>query len=364
MPSVQSGTRWSGGLFCVLCLLGAALGVLMSTQMWGVAQAATAAESLPYGGRITHESVLPIARAQAYLQALGTAATELEKHRAAQFGAASAEQRQTLAAAIHRPAVSIQPVTAIMPPAGTVRAQVRLSTPARTLDSRLRDALGQRDMLHWRRLLLLDMRASAEEGRRLVLESAQRRRKAGSEGDLFFENRVVYLGKHLEALWILDEALMRLRHTWQDPAAVAEMLRGAATLDPFSPLLWAALGEVQLQLDQPQNALESLNNALREAPDMPRALYIRGLGHLRLQQSALAEADLSAALRGDPENAAWLRARGAVRMVREDVVGMCADFEKACALGDCDGLVAARKRGQCGARQRESEAAAGGEKRR
>lgn len=343
MPSVRNGALRSGGLFCALCLLGAVLAGLMPCSAW----AATAAESLPYGGRITHESVLPIARASAYLQALTKAARELEKHRAAQFGAASAEQRQTLAAAIHRPAVSVQPVTAIIPPAGKVRAQVHLATAERTLDSRLRDALSQRDMLQWRNLLLLDVRASAEEGRRLVLEAAQRRHKAGSEGDLFFENRVVYLGRHLEALWILDEALTRLRHSWQDPAEVAEILRAAVALDPHGPLLWAALGEVQLQLDQPQNALESLNNALRESPDMPRALYIRGLGHLRLQQSALAEADLSAALRGDPDNAAWLRARGAVRMVREDVAGMCKDFERACALGDCEGMVAARKRGQC-----------------
>lgn len=347
--------RWRGGLFCALCMVLGAAFFLISCADTAEAKAeaksgasvAVGVDSLPYGGRIPHEAVLPIVRAAAYMQALAKAATDLERHRAAQFGATFSEQRQALAAAIHRPAVSVSPVTAIMPPAGELHVQVRLATPERTLESRLREALPLRDMLDLRLMLLREMRASAEEGHRLVLEAAQRRRKAGSEGDLFFEKRVIYLGNHLDALWILDKALTRLRHSWQNPAQVADMLHGAVALDQHSPLLWAALGEVQLQLDQPQNALESLNKALREEPDMPRALYVRGLGHLRLQQSALAEADLSAALRGNPDNPAWLRARGAVRMVRDDVAGMCEDFEKACALGDCEGLSAARKREQC-----------------
>ena len=347
--------RWHGGLFCalrvlrVLCALCLfCVGGLLWGGLWCAAvEAATGTDALPYGGRISREAVLPIVRASAYMLALDKAVDEMKKHRVAQFGATSTEKRQALASAVHRPAVSMDPVVAIPPPAGVLRAEVRLATPERTLDKGLRETLLLRDLLDMRLLLLAQMRESAREGRTLALQAAERRGTLGSEGDLLFEERVAYLGKRLEALWLLDGVLTRLRTVWSEPLAVVRLVQAAVELDPRNPLLWAVLGEVQLQLDQPQNALESLNTALREAPDMSRALYARGLGHLRLQQPALAEVDLSAALRGNPDNAGWLRARGAVRMVREDIAGMCEDFERACALGDCEGLAASRKRGHC-----------------
>jgi hypothetical protein len=71
------------------------------------------------------------------------------------------------------------------------------------------------------------------------------------------------------------------------------------------------------------------------------------LAYLRLQLPTLAEVDLNEALRRDPRPAAWWRARGALRMLRRDVVPMCGDFLQACARGDCEGLAAAREQGLC-----------------
>ena len=69
---------------------------------------------------------------------------------------------------------------------------------------------------------------------------------------------------------------------------------------------------------------------------------------------ALAEDDLSAALNTaddtflrTPDKVRMLRARGALRMLRNHAEGMCSDLTAACALGDCEGLAAARNQMLC-----------------
>ena len=68
----------------------------------------------------------------------------------------------------------------------------------------------------------------------------------------------------------------------------------------------------------------------------------------------LAEDDLSAALNTTDETflrtadrVRILRARGALRMLRNNAEGMCSDLTAACALGDCEGLAAARNQQFC-----------------
>ena len=106
--------------------------------------------------------------------------------------------------------------------------------------------------------------------------------------------------------------------------------------------------------DMPQRSIASCTAALELAPDLGRARYIRALAHWRLQQLALAEDDLSAALEATTnafphtsDKVRLLRARGALRMLRSNEPGMCDDLAAACALGDCDGLAAARGQQMC-----------------
>ena len=268
-------------------------------------------------------------------------------HTAAQWGAEQPLRKQALAAAIHRPAVSITPTLVPPRPAGDVTVTVYLTTPPRTVDSRLRAALAAPDMLDMREYVLAQVRDAVDEGIRLTQSAAEARAWHGLSADRVYNQRIEWLGNRLEALWIFDEALTRLHGVWREPALTAATLRRALALDGQNPLLWCALGEVQLQQDVPHAALDSLNKALAMAPHLPRARYALGIGHLRLQQPALAETDFDAALRHRPDNAAWLRARGAVRMVLEKYDLMCQDFLQACALGDCEGLAAARKRSLC-----------------
>lgn len=297
--------------------------------------------ALPLGGNVTHESVLPVARAVAWLNALEHATEDLS-HTIAQWGTRTAAQRTALAVAIHRPMVSVDSVTLPGDDREHTRVRVILSTPPRTVDSRLREALRYPDTLLIYESALRMAQDAAYEAESLVHATARARELGDTHTESAYAKRIADLSARLEALWILDQSLTHLRALWQNPTTLLDTLQGACVLDPLNPLLWNALGEVQLQTDQPQNALHSLDTALRLNPHLARALHARGLVHTRLHQFALAEADFDNALRHIPNNAEWLRSRGAVRMLRGAYAPMCEDFEQACALGDCEGLRATR----------------------
>ncbi len=138
------------------------------------------------------------------------------------------------------------------------------------------------------------------------------------------------------------------------PDGVLPRLERASARLPQSPTVWLLLAEAQLRRGLPLQSVASCDAALTLAPGLNRARYIRALGHWRLQQLALAEDDLTSSLdarhglapQGE-DRARRLRARGAVRMQRRDLSGMCEDFGAACALGECEGLMLARAQGYC-----------------
>lgn len=312
---------------------------------------AFATAGLPFGGLVHQDAVFGIARATAFLEALHEAALSLSQHTAAHIGAFALERRTALAAAAYAaaPLVSKSVTDAPAPFVGQeeLTVLIKLEIPPALLDTRIRQTLQHGDTWALYEEALALMRKQTEEGRDLVHKAAQLRQSHGIHMDEIFMQRINYLADNLDALWMYLQMLHTLRTSWEDPAQVQAQMQRALTLAPRSPFLWCALGEAQLQLDFPQLAIESLDKAVRFDPAFARALYARGLAHLRLQQSALAENDLSAALTLRPHTLPWLRARGAVRMVREDYGPMCEDFSEACALGDCDGLMTARKRQLC-----------------
>ena len=141
---------------------------------------------------------------------------------------------------------------------------------------------------------------------------------------------------------------------WLTSADSLAALEKAAVNLPQSAAAQLLLGEALLQAGMPQRSIASCTAALELAPDLGRARYIRALAHWRLQQLALAEDDLSAALEATTnafphtsDKVRLLRARGALRMLRSNEPGMCDDLAAACALGDCDGLAAARGQQMC-----------------
>ena len=141
---------------------------------------------------------------------------------------------------------------------------------------------------------------------------------------------------------------------WLTSAESLAVLEKAAVNLPQSAATRLLLGEALLQAGMPQRSIASCTAALELAPNLGRARYIRALAHWRLQQLALAEDDLSAVLEATADafphtsdKVRLLRARGALRMLRSNEPGMCDDLAAACALGDCEGLAAARGQQMC-----------------
>lgn len=151
--------------------------------------------------------------------------------------------------------------------------------------------------------------------------------------------------------------LQRAADGWLAGAQDMPLLEELAGRAPESALVRLMLAEARLRAGLPQQSMDAASAALRLAPDMARARYVRALAHWRLQQLALAEEDFDAALRTTPAPVGSvahdgrrrdiLRARGALRMLRGNEDGMCEDLTAACALGDCEGLAAVRGRGRC-----------------
>ncbi len=158
----------------------------------------------------------------------------------------------------------------------------------------------------------------------------------------------------LQGLWLTQQALRLAPEGWlAEPSSLAA-LGLASRLAPGRAVAHLLLAEARVQRNLPQHAVAAATEALRLWPELGRARYVRALAHWRLQQLALAEDDFTVALAPrqavppqGPELARRLRARGAVRLVQQKTAGLCEDFNKACALGDCDGLAHAREQGLC-----------------
>ena len=304
-----------------------------------------AEHSLLFSRRMPETAARRIARTIAWLDALEKATKALSAASLVQRGAGGASGRQALVSSVFTPTVSSTSK------GQQVSVQVRLITPQRTVEDRLRNMLHEQEMLALRVEMLNLEKEKTDEARRLIKLSVAFRRTLPGEYAAN-EARIVLLAEQLEALWLLGITLpQREGGCWLDPLAALPILQEAVALDPdYAPLQYLR-GEILLQLDRPQDALEGFDKALALNPELAAALYARGLAYLRLQLPTLAERDLSAALARDASHAAWWRGRGALRMLRNEIVPMCEDFAQACARGDCEGLAVARERGLCLAEQ-------------
>ena len=159
---------------------------------------------------------------------------------------------------------------------------------------------------------------------------------------------------YLQGLWLTQQALALAPEGWLTSPNALAGLDLACRLAPDCAVAHLLLAEARVQRNLPQQAIDAVSQALRLWPELGRARYVRGFAHWRLQQLALAEDDFTVALQPQqavppqgPELARRLRARGAVRLVQQKIDAVCEDFERACALGDCDGLAHVREQGLC-----------------
>jgi tetratricopeptide (TPR) repeat protein len=297
---------------------------------------------LPFGAGVPESAARRVARARAWHKALERAAPDFASFAQALGEDGVSSNGRALAAAVYTPEARGRVF------GRNVYVRVRLSAPRRTALERLRKVLRAPDVPELRAEMLELEQKRADEAARLIRDASARQDGRGTDADAARTERIIFLAEQLEAFWLFGMLLpQREGRRWNNPLEALPFLEQAAAMDPGYPPLRSALGEVLLQLDRPQDALDELNRALAGDGAPAGALYARALAHLRLQLPTLAESDLNEALRRDPRPAAWWRARGALRMLRRDFGPMCGDFLQACARGDCEGLAAARERGLC-----------------
>ena len=360
---------------------------------------------LPLASPVSHSAQCPAtplpphvqrlcAEAAAQLQALSKAAALLPNRRDIRMGITDTDERTALTAELYTPLVENEHATAPTAQssgaAGVTVTLLARPDAAETLQRLLRNP----DVLVVRRLLLADMAQSLASGQQIAEEfaaadapaqGASRTNLAPGAGGTWYVAKVTppgQLAQHAPLPVMPDaqqeaarqragakadnlaanisacltglDALRLSPEGWLTSADALPLLESAATALPSSAALRILLAEAQLQAGMPQRSIQSCSAALELAPDLARGRYIRALAHWRLQQMALAEDDLSAALSttGEtvlrtPDRVRMLRARGALRMLRNNTEGMCSDLTAACALGDCEGLAAARNQQLC-----------------
>ncbi len=319
---------------------------------------------------VTREAAWAHARASAWLAALHRAVIAFPQRREIRMGAVAPAERLALAAQLYRaaaPPLADTPNAANAPDtAEDSPLHVALSLTSRPqAGTELILALRNPELLALRHTLISETRDTLEimdrhwPGGTAALQPATPGVKTPEVERGFWQARDWQrMGARLNGLWLAQAALDLTPEGWLTGADALSTLERAAREAPRSPTVRLLLAEAQLQRNLPQQSIESCTEALRLAPGSNlisgRARYIRALAHWRLQQLALAEDDLNAALHTrtpsapqGAEQARRLRARGAVRMLRRNYPGMCADFSAACALGDCEGLAVARAQKYC-----------------
>lgn len=319
---------------------------------------------------VTREAAWAHARASAWLAALHRAVIAFPQRREIRMGAVAPAERLALAAQLYRaaaPPLADTPNAAKAPDtAEDSPLHVALSLTSRPqAGTELILALRNPELLALRHTLISETRDTLEimdrhwPGGTAALQPATPGVKTPEVEQGFWQARDWQrMGARLNGLWLAQAALDLTPEGWLTGADALSTLERAAREAPRSSTVRLLLAEAQLQRNLPQQSIESCTEALRLAPGSNlisgRARYIRALAHWRLQQLALAEDDLNAALHTrtpsapqGAEQARRLRARGAVRMLRRNYPGMCADFSAACALGDCEGLAVARAQKYC-----------------
>lgn len=344
------------------CLLACALasilvlppvGVPLSGTAWAASGKRTDAlpslsqeVTTPIPASLTAQMVWLTARAEAWLAALVTAAPHGPVVGSAGL-VVPQEQRLALVAQLY--GLSAPPLTddekAATAP-GEVTLTLRLEP--RPQEDRLAQGLMQNPELLALQQRLLD------ETRAAVRQVRQHWQGADSLADVWGRGEWKRATDILQGLWLTQQALTLAPEGWlAEPASLAA-LDLASRLAPDCAVAHLLLAEARVQRNLPQHAIAAATEALRLWPELGRARYVRALAHWRLQQLALAEDDFTVALAPQqavppqgPELARRLRARGAVRLVQQKTEGLCEDFNRACALGDCDGLAHAREQGLC-----------------
>ena len=234
------------------------------------------------------------------------------------------------------------------PPHVQAVVHVRLEAP-KNLRNTLHIALTQRDMLEIYGQVLALQRSLVE--RYDVLATKILPLSPTEEGGKEEAHALQSVVNELKAMNILLSLMHQYSRAWDEPQKVQEELRKAHALAPANPLLLTALAELFLRLDRAPAAMEYVGEALRKNPGFARAHDVKGTILLRQSLPVLAAESFGKAIELAPDNAAYRVHRASAYLVLEEETEMCADFQAACGLGDCEGLEWAKNSAKCRAGQ-------------
>ena len=216
------------------------------------------------------------------------------------------------------------------------------------VEALLREALRKSDNLDMWAEVLARYSTLLDEGMALLARERRELAEAAAAKDLAVtQNRLDGVARKVEALDLYSAQLRSYDEGWPDPQGVLTSMDKALELDPDNVIFEVARAEALTRLDRVYEALDALNEAAKH-PDFPsRGHAARGIAQLRLHMPSLAVHDFSRALAERSDKAAWWHARGAAKLLAGELDTLCDDLEKACALGDCQGLANVRTRKLC-----------------
>jgi tetratricopeptide (TPR) repeat protein len=134
---------------------------------------------------------------------------------------------------------------------------------------------------------------------------------------------------------------------YTDPKEAIGHLDQAIRLDPKDARAYTSRGIAYRNLGWYERAIDDYDQAIRLDSKYARAYNNRGIAYKTLGQYERAIQDHDQAIRLNSEYAPAYVNRGSAYYRSDNLARACRDWQKACDLGNCDGVTFARKKGLC-----------------
>lgn len=132
-----------------------------------------------------------------------------------------------------------------------------------------------------------------------------------------------------------------------DPRKAIEYLDEAIKIQPNLAEAYNNRGNAYGDLKQHERAIEDYNEAIRIKPKYAHAYYNRGLTYSDLKQYDRALEDYTQTINLKPDESNAYFNRGNIYLTQGNKEQGCSDAQKACDMGNCRLLEAARKKKDC-----------------
>lgn len=148
---------------------------------------------------------------------------------------------------------------------------------------------------------------------------------------------------HTASDWFSEAAAL----SYTNPQKTIEYLDSAIKLKPDYADAFNERGIAYSQLGRYQRAIDDFNEAIRLKPDRFDTFNNRGIAYSLLNQYQHAVENFNEAIRLNPNNVNSYNDRGVAYFKQKNKILGCLDAKKACSLGKCNLLEAAKGKKYC-----------------